>query len=335
MAASRSEIEALESRLARINEHRGLCGLDKGAQLLERAVEEKFRCSESLAVYGSLAPGRENFHVISHLKGNWRKAEVRGDLFDRGWSAGLGFPAMRWRPNGQPLEVDVFESSGLPGAWADLDRFEGPGYLRILVPYYVEHHLAGVTNIYELAPEDAEAEAAQIILSTPRFYLRELNLEDLDYLADLMADPEVMRYFEGPLTREESKAWIDRQLDRYARDGCGYWLVVEKSSHQPLGQVGVLMNEVDGAVEPALGYIVDRRHWRQAVASETAAACIEWVFAETEYSRVITLVRPENTASRALARKICMVELGQTRFSDIEHIVFSTDRPDREPRSTS
>ena len=331
---NRSDSEALESRLTRINDHRQLGGLDKGAQLLERAVDEKFRCSESLAVYGSLAPGKENFHLISHLKGDWKKAKVFGDLFDRGWGVGLGFPAMRWRSSGPPLEVDVLESSGLPDAWAALDRFEGSGYLRILVPYYVEDDLEGVTNIYQLALEDAGIVAGEIVLATARFCLRRMRFEDLDYLAELMADPEVMRHFQGPLTRDESEAWIDRQLSRYAKDGCGYWLAIEKSSLQPVGQIGVLMTEVDGTVEPALGYIVDRKFWRRRVASETATACIEWVFAETEYPRVITLIRPENKASQALACKIGMVDQGQTRFTGLDHIVFSIDRPVRETEST-
>ncbi len=331
---NRSDIKALESRLMRINDHRRLGGLDKGAQLLERAVEERFRCSESLAVYGSLAPGRENFHVISHLKGDWKQAKIFGDLLDRGWGVGLGFPAMRWRSSGPPLEVDVLESSELPDAWADLDRFEGPGYLRVLVPYYVGDDLEGVTNIYELAPEDAAVEAGEIVLATARFYLRRMSFEDLDYLAALMADSEVMRHFPGALTRDESEAWIDRQLGRYTKDGCGYWLAIEKSSLQTVGQVGVLMTEVDGAVEPALGYIIDRKFWRRRVASETAAACVEWVFAETEYPRVITLIRPENKASQAVARKIGMVDQGQTRFAGLDHIVFSIDRPVRETEST-
>lgn len=322
------EIDALETRLARINHHRRERGLDKGAQLLERAVEEMFRSSGRLAVYGSLAPGRENHQVVSHLSGSWSKAQVFGDMLDQGWGAGLGFPAMRWRPSGEPIEVDLLESSELPEAWGDIDRFEGSGYARILVPYYDGGRLVGVTNIYELADElTVAATEAEPILTTPRLDLREMNLEDLDFLASLLADPEVMRYFPKPLSREESEAWIHRQLDRYEQDGCGYWLVIEKSSQQPVGQIGVLMTEIDGQKEPALGYIVDSAFWRRRVASEATAACIEWVFAQTDHPRVITLVRPENKASLAVAGKIGMVEQGQTMFAGYEHKVFSIDRP--------
>ena len=35
----------------------------------------------------------------------------------------------------------------------------------------------------------------------------------------MLADPEVMRYYPKCYSREEAKAWIQRNLDRYARDG--------------------------------------------------------------------------------------------------------------------
>jgi gamma-glutamylcyclotransferase (GGCT)/AIG2-like uncharacterized protein YtfP len=151
------DTDALDTRLVRINHHRREGGLDKGAQLLEHAVEERFRCSERLAVYGSLAPGKENHHRIEHLVGRWSKARVHGDLLDRGWGANLGFPAMRWRAEGEPIEVDVLESPQLPEAWSEIDRFEGSGYVRILVPFYNRSDFIGVTNIYELAPEPVAA----------------------------------------------------------------------------------------------------------------------------------------------------------------------------------
>jgi RimJ/RimL family protein N-acetyltransferase len=66
------------------------------------------------------------------------------------------------------------------------------------------------------------------------------------------------------------------------------------------------------------------------VASEATAACVEWVFAQTDYPRVITLIRPENEPSLAVARKIGMVERGLTLFAGYEHKVYAIDRPGQE-----
>jgi len=326
----KDDLQALESHLERINHYRHSGGLDRGEQVLERWVEEKYRCSERLVVYGSLAPGKENHHVISPLGGRWLAAQVHGDLFDRGWGAGLGYPAMRWRPQGGTITVDLLESPSLADGWKEIDRFEGSGYVRILVPVFVDGDFYCVANIYELAREKIFDPEPGWILETPRLGLREMILDDLEYLATLMADPEVMRYFPAPLNRDETQAWIARQRDRYRIEGVGYWLAIEKSSKRAVGQIGVLMTELEGKSEPALGYIVERRCWGRGFATEGARTCIEWVFAQTEYPRVITLVRPENEASLKVALSIGMIERGRVTFAGLEHRILSIDRPETE-----
>src|ERR671917_591908 len=108
------------------------------------------------------------------------------------------------------------------------------------------------------------------VLETPRLILRELDPDDLDFVAALLADPEVMRYWPRPYTREEAEAWVRRQRERYARDRHGYWLAVEKATGQPVGQAGLLTVEVEGVEEPALGYIIHRPFWRRGFAVEAA-----------------------------------------------------------------
>jgi gamma-glutamylcyclotransferase (GGCT)/AIG2-like uncharacterized protein YtfP len=85
-----------------------------------------------LAVYGSLAPGEVNHHQLAGLQGSWRPGTVRGKRFESGWGATLGFPGLILDPTGPTVDVQLFESSDLPGHWARLDEFEGPGYRRVV-----------------------------------------------------------------------------------------------------------------------------------------------------------------------------------------------------------
>lgn len=116
-------------------------------------LEVPFRHSQRLAVYGSLAPGRSNFHVVAPLGGEWRTGYVEGDLHAVGWGAGVGFPALRWWPGGPQVPVHLLVSPRLPAAWPELDAFEGADYQRILIPVYAERPrgraLLAVANIYE------------------------------------------------------------------------------------------------------------------------------------------------------------------------------------------
>lgn len=85
-----------------------------------------------LAVYGSLAPGRSNHHVLDGLAGRWTEGHVRGRLLAAGWGAELGYPGLILDSRAATVPVQVFESSALPAHWGRLDDFEGPGYERVV-----------------------------------------------------------------------------------------------------------------------------------------------------------------------------------------------------------
>ena len=116
----------------------------------EEIVETLFKASNHLAIYGSLAPGKVNHHVIADIKGQWLEGNVRGRLHENGWGSGLGFPGIIWDPDGSKVKVYLFLSKHLPENWKRLDHFEGDGYKRILVPIHNEGGIIAVANIYEV-----------------------------------------------------------------------------------------------------------------------------------------------------------------------------------------
>ena len=101
------------------------------------------------------------------------------------------------------------------------------------------------------------------ILETERLLLRELVPDDLEFVAAMLADTDVMRFYPKPLDRQEAEDWLDRQLGRYRRDGHGLWLVLEKTTGSPMGQVGLNTQQVEGAREPEVGYLLHRPFWGQ------------------------------------------------------------------------
>jgi gamma-glutamylcyclotransferase (GGCT)/AIG2-like uncharacterized protein YtfP len=123
----------------------------------ERWLDDHFRTSHTLAVYGTLAPGQPNHHVVAPLGGEWTDGLIEGDLIPLGWGAALGYPGFRPRAGGDAVAVKVLTAPALATAWPDLDRFEGPGYRRILVPIFGteldpeqvdERQLRTVANLY-------------------------------------------------------------------------------------------------------------------------------------------------------------------------------------------
>jgi|SRR5689334_18540021 len=106
-----------------------------------------------LAVYGSLAPGKKNHHMMAGMEGSWRAAVLRGSLRNEGWGAGEGFPGFLWDGTHAAVAAQVFSSRDLPRHWQRLDEFEGDEYRRILVPVEIEGGKIEICNVYALAEE--------------------------------------------------------------------------------------------------------------------------------------------------------------------------------------
>jgi ribosomal-protein-alanine N-acetyltransferase len=169
------------------------------------------------------------------------------------------------------------------------------------------------------------------VFQTERLRAREMSLDDLDFIASLLADPEVMRFYPKVCSREESRGWIERQLARYAAHGHGLWLVLDRGTGEPVGQVGLLRQRVDEREEPEVGYLLHRPFWGRGYATEAARATRDHAFRVLGHPRVISLIRPENVPSQRVARRLGMAPVRTTTFAGLEHLVFAVSAPHRNP----
>lgn len=147
-------------------------------------------------------------------------------------------------------------------------------------------------------------------------------MHDLDFVAAMLAHPEVMKFWPKTYQRDEAEAWIRKSQERYVNDGFGYWLAVARSSGQPIGQAGLLRQEVNGVSEIGIGYIIHHPFWRQGYAAEVATACRDYAFYQLGKRRIVVLVRPENTVSQIIARKLGTKPQGETMLAGFVHTVF-------------
>jgi len=104
-----------------------------------------------LFVYGTLAPGRSNAHVLADVPGTWQPAQVRGTVHDVTWGPAAGYPGLVLDVNGGVVSGLVLTSDALPAHWARLDAFEGEGYARVPVRVRLEDGSAVQAFVYVLS----------------------------------------------------------------------------------------------------------------------------------------------------------------------------------------
>ena len=112
---------------------------------------------ERLFVYGTLAPGRPNEHVLADVPGEWQPATVRGTLLPEGWGAAAGYPGIVLDEQGHEVEGLLFSSESLTEQWARLDEFEGEGYERVPTKAILADGTAVDAYIYRLSGNDSPA----------------------------------------------------------------------------------------------------------------------------------------------------------------------------------
>jgi ribosomal-protein-alanine N-acetyltransferase len=164
------------------------------------------------------------------------------------------------------------------------------------------------------------------VLQTCRLSLREFVLEDVDALARILSDPETMRYYPAPFDRAGVVEWIERNRTRYANDGYGLWAMILNSTGELVGDCGLVRQTVDGVDEVEIGYHVRRDLWGQALAPEAARACRDYGFATLADDRLISLIRPENLASRRVAEKNGMTIWKEVTRANLLHYVYAIKR---------
>jgi RimJ/RimL family protein N-acetyltransferase len=161
------------------------------------------------------------------------------------------------------------------------------------------------------------------VLKTERLLLREFVSEDCDALATILSDPQTMRYYPAPFDRAAVADWIQRNRTRYANDGYGLWAMILNSTHELIGDCGLVRQSVDGVDEIEIGYHVRRDLWGQGYATEAARGCREYGFVTLAADRLISLIRPENLASRRVAEKNGMTIWKEVTRANLLHYVYA------------
>jgi RimJ/RimL family protein N-acetyltransferase len=163
-------------------------------------------------------------------------------------------------------------------------------------------------------------------LQTSRLILRPFTVEDLDPLAELMANPDFMRFSTGVYSREQTAEFLDK-LVGWTRAGLpSLFAVIEKASRNLVGYCGFYHQLIDEQKEIEVGYRLDPKLWNRGLATEAARAVRDHGFGDLGLPRLISLIHPENARSRRVAEKNGMQVEKETIHRGFRTLVFAISR---------
>lgn len=163
-------------------------------------------------------------------------------------------------------------------------------------------------------------------LRTEHLILRRLCPDDLEPLAAMNADPEVMCYFPACLDRSETEALIARMDRHFVRHGFGWWAVDVPGVRSFAGFVGLLVPAFHAHFTPCVevGWRLPRPLWGRGYATEAGRVSIDFAFDHLGLDEVVSMAVVDNAASRRV-----MERLGMTRRpeDDFGHPKLPFDHP--------
>lgn len=167
------------------------------------------------------------------------------------------------------------------------------------------------------------------MIETERLVLRMFRESDTDAYAEMVADPEVMRFLGKPMSRQEAWRNMAMVLGHWHLRGFGFWAVEEKESAEVVGRVGCWRPEGWPGLE--VGWALRRRFWGRGYATEAARASMNHAFDELGQTRVLSLIAPENVNSIRVAERLGERPEGEWEVFGTKVIVYAVNKAEARP----
>ena len=168
--------------------------------------------------------------------------------------------------------------------------------------------------------------ARTVRIETARLLLRRFTAKDLEPLAAILLQPDVVRWLGTP---DASVSDVQRALERYDRHwnqrGYGRLAVVDRVTGALVGRTGVMYQPKWRATssKDEIGWAIDRRLWGRGLATEAAAAALADVVERVGLEQVVSYTRPDNAASIRVMEKLRLERGGMAQWNGSEHVWYS------------
>ncbi|MBY6036533.1 GNAT family N-acetyltransferase [Fictibacillus nanhaiensis] len=147
------------------------------------------------------------------------------------------------------------------------------------------------------------------MIETERLRLRPVLQSDVFEIFSTFSDSDALQYYGmNPLKNEDEAFSLIEAFEKGFKSGSSIrWGITLKEEDKLIGTCG-FHNWSKSDRRTELGYELNRRYWHNGFMVEALKAVLHYGFNGMEFNRIAATIRPENTASRALVKKLGFTE---------------------------
>ncbi len=149
------------------------------------------------------------------------------------------------------------------------------------------------------------------ILKSARLGFRNWGAGDLQPMAEINADEEVMGFFPAKPSKEDTAAFIEHMQQQFEEKNFCYFAVDVLESGSFIGFIGLSVQTFPADFTPCtdIGWRLKRSEWGKGYATEGAKACLEYGFNQLGLERIYAMAPKVNVRSERVMKKVGMEKL--------------------------
>jgi RimJ/RimL family protein N-acetyltransferase len=150
------------------------------------------------------------------------------------------------------------------------------------------------------------------VFTSEKLGFRNWQMQDITPMANINADPEVMRFFPNTQTLQNTEDFIARMQASQASLGACYFAVELLETREFIGFIGLLEQKYPADFNPSvdIGWRLAKAFWGFGYATEGARRCLAYAREELKLSKVYATAPCINLPSIRVMQKIGMYAKG-------------------------
>lgn len=149
------------------------------------------------------------------------------------------------------------------------------------------------------------------IFTSERLGFRNWIENDIEKMAIINQNPNVMEFFPSIPSFEETKTFIERMQKQFIEHNYCYFAVDVLESDTFIGFIGLSDKDFEADFTPCIdiGWRLSENHWYKGYATEGAKACLNYGFNHLGIKEIVAIAPKINVKSEEVMKKISMQKL--------------------------